>query len=476
MTNLFAVGFESLHDGASAASASHDAEVSLDDADVILFSLPIPPTAYEAYQGKPCLSDDQSFKYKEKLSRWQRELASAVRAGKTVFVELTKPQTVYVATGTVEYSGTGRNSRSTRHVVEQSNLTALPCTLSGVIVGTGTEILTAQRSQMLSQYWAKFRHLSWYEVRFASAKGQQPLLTTKNSEQAVSAIIPYESGGHVVILPAVNLDADRKHRINSIEFVRVLLDIDAQLRGEPPAPPPGWMSETRFQTAAQRRLQEELLRLQEAEAEAEAQRERTRVQMSLQEANVIYGLLFAQGKQLEKAVLRGLAAMGVAAQGFTDGESEFDAVFMLDGTRMLGEVEGRDSAAINIDKITQLERNIAEDFARDEVETHAKGVLFGNPQRLVPPEARTQIFTTKCLSSAQRNHFALILTHTMFAPATYLEQTNDIEYATACRAAISAADGAVVTFPVVPTDNSASRASGDTETRAANESAGAPPK
>ena len=94
--------------------------------------------------------------------------------------------------------------------------------------------------------------------------------------------------------------------------------------------------------------------------------------------------------------------MGVEAERFADGYSEFDSVFTIDGQRMLGEAEGRDSKSIAIGKITQLERNVAEDFARDDVEEHAHGVLFGNPQRLVAPGERTETFTEKCISSAER--------------------------------------------------------------------------
>ena len=142
--------------------------------------------------------------------------------------------------------------------------------------------------------------------------------------------------------------------------------------------------------------------------------------------------------------------MGVEADRFEEDGSEFDAVFSIDGQRILGEAEGRDRAAISIDKSTQLERNIAEDFAREEVSEHAHGVLFGNPERLVDPDERTKAFTDKCLSSAKRNGFALVLTHQMFGPAAYLEANADHDYAAACRAAIASAEGKIVEFPRVP--------------------------
>ena len=459
--------------------------MSLDDADLVLFGLPTAPQAFETYyQGKPCLSDDQSFRYKELLSRWRRELGSAVTSGKTVFVTLTPPEVVYVATGEIRVSGTGRNASEMRIVTEQSNMTALPCDLSEVVTGVGSKIQTSPRSQMLNPYWARFAPLSRYEVRFSPQEFLKPLLTTRNPDQVVSGVFAYKGGGHLVLIPPVDLGApdfdedddgedydhedgaddnekeeatdaraadgadDSPFGLNSIDLVRRLLEVDAELRGGAPTPPPDWAQTSEYETAAQRRLREDLLKVQEVERQARKQQEDLRA--SLEDSSVLQGLLFAQGRPLEDAVLRALKLMGVDAARVADGDSEFDAVFTIDGHRMLGEAEGRDKAAIAIDKITQLERNVAEDFARDEVTEHAHGVLFGNPQRLVPPDERTRTFTEKCLTSAKRNNFGLVLTHTMFEPAAYLEASNDGEYAEACRGAIANTKGELVEFPEVP--------------------------
>jgi len=198
----------------------------------------------------------------------------------------------------------------------------------------------------------------------------------------------------------------------------------------------------------QRNLRAGLLRAQAEEEEAKRKREQ--VEASLDDAGLLQALLFAQGRPLDDAVLRALKLMGIQAERLVSDESEFDAVFGIDGQRFLGEAEGRDRAAIDIDKITQLERNIAEDFASEEVTEHARGVLFGNPQRLTTPGEREKTFTPKCMSSAKRNEFALVLTYQMFGPAAYLEATEDHDYAAACRAAITGTKGQVVEFPEVP--------------------------
>jgi len=114
-------------------------------------------------------------------------------------------------------------------------------------------------------------------------------------------------------------------------------------------------------------------------------------------------------------------------------------------------VEGKDNKAINVDKISQLERNLHEDFARDQVTEYAKGVLFGNAYRLLPPNERGDFFTDKCTSAAARVKVALVRTPDLFPSAKYLkEHPDDKAYASECREAIFYAGGTVVVFPDPP--------------------------
>ena len=131
-------------------------------------------------------------------------------------------------------------------------------------------------------------------------------------------------------------------------------------------------------------------------------------------------------------------------------ESEFDVVFTSPEGRFLGEVEGKDNKAVNIDKLSQLERNLQEDFAREEVEEYAKGVLFGNAYRLRLPSERSKFFTKKCISGAKRSKVALVRTPDLFEVAKYLREHNAPAFAQKCREAIMQAEGEVVNFPKVP--------------------------
>jgi len=58
--------------------------------------------------------------------------------------------------------------------------------------------------------------------------------------------------------------------------------------------------------------------------------------------------------------------------------------------------------------------NVLEDYSRDEVEEMAKGVLFGNPYRLLPIEKRNEHFTKKSLTASVENNVALIRTPDLY--------------------------------------------------------------
>lgn len=465
--NFFAIGFhDSLHPEAPATVVSHHDPVSLDDADIVLFRLPKAPSAYETYQGKPCLSDEQSFRYKDALAHWRRELANAIRDGKTVIVELTEPSPVLVATGQVTHSGTGRSRVTTRIVSPTDRYNALPFHFEKLTAGRGSAIKLDPSAGILANYWKNFGPLSRYEVRFDPPDGWTPLLLT-SGKRCVGAMT-----GHVLVLPPVRLvdeeyegdeeenengDENYKEseatwsedeRIRSFQFIQELLAIESQLSGENAIPIPGWMSSGDFSTQAIRNVSAEIAALDEVRRRLDDAR--SALLDRLNEHKELQLLLYGKGRPLERGVRRALNLMGFDAQPYADGQSEFDALFCDGKTRMLGEVEGRDNSPIKIDKITQLERNIAEDFAREDVSSYAKGVLFGNPQRLTPPDSRTQDFTEKCRASAERNKFAVVLTATMFGPAAYLEDASDANYAAACRNAILTTEGDVVRFPDVP--------------------------
>lgn len=467
---IFAVGFQhALHPEVPVTFVPHYEGASLDDADVILFALPQAPYAYEAFQGKPALRDEDSFRYVDMLAHWRRELANAIRDGKTVFVQLIEPRPVFVETGSETHSGTGRSRVTTRGVSLTDQYKALPFHLNSLTGGHGSAIKLHPSASILATDWNEFGPLSSYEVRFDPAADWTPLLLT-SGRRCVGAM-----NGRMLVLPPVLLvdqEEDRAgdeneeeegeddeeeeegptwseaERVRSYRFIQELLAIDAQLSGDVTLPAPDWMSADEFLSPSISTVSSEIASLDEERRRLDDQR--SDLLDRLKEHKQLQLLLFGKGPALERAVRRALRIMGFDAQPYRDAESEFDAIIRDGDVRLIGEFEGRDNSAINIDKMSQLERNVAEDFAREEIESYARGVLFGNPQRLTHPASRKEDFTVKCRTSAERNRFSLVLTADMFLPVTYLEETNDSTYAAQCRETVVSTEGAVVRFPDVP--------------------------
>ena len=161
----------------------------------------------------------------------------------------------------------------------------------------------------------------------------------------------------------------------------------------------------------------------------------------------IKGLLYESGKPLEKAIIEALKILEFKVDTFDDGDSEFDVVFTSKEGRFLGEAEGKDNKAINIDKHSQLERNLSEDFEKNDSNKYAKGVLFGNAERLKPLDTRGDFFTKKCITASKRIKTALIKTTDLFSVVKKIKETRDKTFAEKCRLAILNTEGNIVNFP-----------------------------
>ena len=94
--------------------------------------------------------------------------------------------------------------------------------------------------------------------------------------------------------------------------------------------------------------------------------------------------------------------------------------------------------------------NIHEDLQRDDVETPAKPVLFGNGNRLISPADRGPQFTDKCILAAKSSGTALVPTSELFTVVKYADEVgSDTEFVANCRKAILGGSG-MVQFPPIP--------------------------
>lgn len=432
-------------------------KASLLDWDIILFR-PLIAGFYSYssyYQGKPCLDDTSSFRLKESCEHWRREIRQAVDAGKTVIVFLPSVDEVFIATGERTTSGTGRNQKTTRMVEPYTNYAAIPLGLDPVNA-TGRAIkLAALGAEVLAPYWAEFGSVSEYKVLLASDT-TGVCLTTKNGDKPVGIISRSKSSaGSLVLLPDIDfypedfLDDDEEEEEQvwteagksfAARFISSIVALDKALHNTAEVTPePLWANSSAYALSEERILRSELL---DAERRVEvAQKMKEELQERLDAAGRLRALLYEKGRPLEHAIIEALRLLGFSASSYKEADSEFDVVFSCAEGRLLGEAEGKDNKAINVDKLRQLSMNIHEDLQREEVTVPAKGVLFGNGYRLTPPDEREVQFTEKCIAAAKSSSTALVTTASLFVAVQYLSEQTDAEYAKMCRESILSGTG-----------------------------------
>jgi len=177
-------------------------------------------------------------------------------------------------------------------------------------------------------------------------------------------------------------------------------------------------------------------------------KEKSQLNKQLFDEQLFKALLYEKGKALEISIINALQILDYKAENYDDGIDEFDQIIISpEGHRFIGEAEGKDSSAVNIDKFRQLESNIQQDFSKEEIINPAIGILFGNGYRLTPPEARQTQFTEKCLINAKRLNVILIQTMDLFEVVKYLKSKNDDSFKIKCREAIINSKGDIVVFP-----------------------------
>jgi hypothetical protein len=445
-----------------------DSDQTLLDADIILFEPSLGRCEFEygqQYGGKPILSHHYSHATKARLDHWRSEIAAAVNAGKLVIVFLAKPIEYYRYTGDREYSGTGRSRVQTNIVREISSYEAVP-NVKKVAAKSGTAIRLEKEGAYLLPYWNEFAEFSPYEVE-VEGQFNRILLKSQAGDRTVGAAV-HGKTGVLLFIPPLRYDDEKFLRDaeddedetqqywtpEAIKFGKRLLAAlvalaDALKKSSQRTPAPPWTLASEYRLAREDRLESDIsARVSDIR---KLQSEKEKLEKLLSDAGSLRDLLFEQGKPLETSILEAMGILGFDAQPHSDAESEFDGIFVSSEGRCLGEAEGKDNRAINIEKFSQLERNLQEDFARDEVTDYAKGLLFGNAFRLTPVSDRSEFFTQKCLSAAKRIDAALVRTPDLFGPAKYLkEHPEDSAYAQACRNAIFSTSGAIVVFPSPP--------------------------
>jgi len=336
---IFTVGFDL--PGEEFEYIEFDSDQTLLDADIVLFQ---PQLQYhfsdEQHGGRRLLTEHRSHSAKRQLDHWRSEISAAVNAGKLVIVYLTKPIEGYRYTGDTQYSGSGRSRTATKMITSISSYESVP-NLTKVTPKSGIEIRLEREGSYLGPYWADFSSYSPYEVEI-EGNFNKVLLSSRSGNRTVGAAF-HAKGGVLLFLPPLRYDRDKFLRKGkkadeelywtneAVRFgkqlVAALVGIaDTLKQSTQSTPPPAWVLDSNYRLAVEGEL-ESAISARAAEI-ADLQAKRTELETQLMQAGNLRRLLFEQGVQLEEAALEAMELLGFDVQPFSDGDSEFDVVFV----------------------------------------------------------------------------------------------------------------------------------------------------
>lgn len=465
---LFTIGYEI--PGYSDNYVDFNLKKSLMDADILLI-LPeslCPCVDYGSWVnfssgGGGCYNVSTSQEYEEKISHLKKELKDFLQSGKSIFVFLSKKES-YSLASSVFSPRKGQNSYNT---YTKNNYDFLPISIGTLVSAYGKHI-EFSGEPIFHDFYEKFKNNLEYKLYVENISNAQIIFTGKDKTKILGSIHKV-GNGHIITLPCLRYDEDAFTEYKEEEkknywtkdaiefgnnFMDCLINIDQQLIQDlEKTPIPEWAQRELFSTSKALLIEKEINGNEQKIEKIKS--ENKELEQNLIEENILKDLLFEQGKPLENAVIKALNILGYIAENYDDGKLELDQVILSpEKYRFIGECEGKDRKDINITKFRQLLDSLNEDFARDDVEKKAFGILFGNPERLEEPNNRTLNFTEKCKNAAKREKIALVKTFDLFMAVKYLSENKNEKFKKSCRDAIYKGLGGIVEFPKLPEKSS----------------------
>jgi hypothetical protein len=154
------------------------------------------------YRGLPSLGDDASVRIEADVERRRKEFAEFIAMGRVLVMIVRPPMRCYIDTGKREYSGTGRNRKTTVKVSEFDLLSALPIADPQFQKSSG-ENIELKGSGPIVDLLRKYRNSFKYKAVMGHHPGEV-LAHVGGTDRVVSSIQQSPGGGYLLLLPAVN--------------------------------------------------------------------------------------------------------------------------------------------------------------------------------------------------------------------------------------------------------------------------------
>lgn len=436
---VYTLDFKIKHDdvvnlSCNCAGSLIDADVVIVDPEGITNNLLGLSDYHEArsYQGRPILYEDYSHDVIQAFERRAKELNLLLQNGRNIFCFL-KPEYSVNVIRSVNTIFKGAKPVNERTLDTVTNYNFLPYRPS-ITEGTGIEV-TIRRTNF-DALLLPLKENMYYEAYITAHEEGIVFATTAATNNPVGLIVSIKNG-NIVFLPTIRKTVKDPQIFNFfVNFAKALIEKSGV------TPPPEWCA--KFTVPGEKSKLEEINSIEQEEEQIKLKLAREADKLS--EIQKWKGLLFEQGKPLEDLVKSGLELLGFFVSKFRNKSMEHDIILEAAEGRALGEIEGKDNSAINVDKFRQLSSNLDEDFEKNE--KYPKGVLIGNGYRLIDPKTpRPCQFTEKVIAGAKSKKFALLTTEELFNAIIYcLEKSDDLEFKQTCRKKILETFGEIIKF------------------------------
>lgn len=366
------------------------------------------------------------------IDRRKKEIGSLLHNGRMVISFLTPVQTFVV-----------KPTQTSQ--INMTNYDWLPDDLIrqhlivNLIGGEGNSVVSTDQKHLFSQYYRAFKDSVHYHAYLQQGREELDIFITNTQGQPVGFSVNYLKGVFVFI-PRYSPESLENHK-KFIGVIRRIINRYYSTTKRTRAPE--WASS--YDVPGAKEIEESIDQVKNEIRTLEESQES--LIQKFQNLELFKGLLYEDGAALEMEVIKAFQLLGFAVQKYQDSDMEHDLILEADEGRAIGEVEGKEGKAINIDKLDQLTRVVDEDFHLNE--EYAQGVLVGNTSRLLKLDARDDPFTKKVRKSAKRKGFCLLTTVELFETVLYvLANPNDEEFKKDCRKLLFDSQGEEIHFPI----------------------------
>lgn len=356
------------------------------------------------FKGLKCISDDnQSAKLVRDMKRRKNEVVELLNQGNNIFVILPSEQNIYIRTGEKEYSGTGRNMKTTNIVGSYDLLSFLPVEIK-CTNATGCKI-TYVGNGCFDIIKENILDNLEYKSYISKVEGTS-ILQIANTSKSVGLVIEYGKG-KIILLPDIAGEELYKNEVEWDEgiskYLRTIVQLDADLKcGSNEYELPEW---TKFYLIPQEK--EELDKLDDYVQQINSLNEKIRIQKKvIRELQKIKIAFASTGAVLENICKEMFVNLGF--KELEKGHNRSDLVLRYGRKDIVVEIKGLNKSA-GEKKAAQLEKWVSEHI--EHFEKQPKAILLVNAFRNIRlDERKEEVFPNQMLKYASSREQCLIST------------------------------------------------------------------